>query len=114
MTGWMPERIYMRAAVASSDGIVVNQHFGRADTFFIYDITKDSGIKFVEKRRGRPFCHSGEHDDQELLDSIRLLEDCSKVFVLQLGRGAKEELIKCSIEPVVACGIIDEVLQAYK
>ena len=45
---------------------------------------------------------------------IRLLEDCSKVFVLQLGRGAKEELIKCSIEPVVACGIIDEVLQAYK
>lgn len=104
----------MRIAVASSDGIVINQHFGRADTFYIYEMTGEKGVQFVEKRRGKPFCHGGEHDDKELLDSIELLADCGKVFVLQIGKGAEEALLNCKIEPVAARGIIEEVLKAYQ
>lgn len=103
----------MKVAVASSDGIVINQHFGRADTFLIYELTKEKGAEFIEKRNGRPFCHGGEHLERDLLDSVELLADCEKVFVLQIGRGASEALRSRNTEPVVARGIIEEVLAAY-
>ena len=104
----------MKVAVASSDGIVINQHFGRADTFYIYEILQTGKIRFLEKRKGRPFCHSGEHEEQDLLDSVELLADCDKVLVLQLGRGAERALIARKVEPVATRGFIEEVLAEYQ
>ncbi|MDE6833495.1 MAG: hypothetical protein K2J39_04515 [Ruminococcus sp.] len=34
-----------KIAVASSDDIVVNQHFGHADRFIIYEITSDGDYR---------------------------------------------------------------------
>lgn len=51
------ERIY-KVAVASSDGIVVNQHFGRADTFFIYEVAGTGNYRFLETRTVTPVCGS--------------------------------------------------------
>lgn len=101
----------MRVAVASSDGIVVNQHFGRADTFYIYDLKE--GIRLIEKRKGRPFCHGGIHEEQDLQDAVDLLADCEKVFVLQIGRGAEQVLLERNVEPVVSRDFIEEVLETY-
>jgi predicted Fe-Mo cluster-binding NifX family protein len=101
----------MRVAVASSDGIVVNQHFGRADMFYIFELNAKDGVRYIEKRRGRPFCHGGEHEDGELKDAVELLCDCQKVFVLQIGAGAQRQLVESGIEPVVARGIIQDVLE---
>lgn len=103
----------MKVAVASSDGIVVNQHFGRADTFYIYELKSRREAVRLEKRKGMPFCRGGEHEDQDLLDAVHLLADCEKVFVLQIGRGAEDELLRAGIEPVIAPGIISEVLDDY-
>ena len=44
------EFVKFRIAVATSDGIVVNQHFGRADKFRIYDINQDNTFHFKEER----------------------------------------------------------------
>lgn len=100
----------MKVAVASSDGIVINTHFGRAKTFYIYDI-QDRGIQLLEVRTGRPFCQFGQHDEQQLMDVVELLEDCAKVYVLQIGKGAEEALITRGIEAITAKGIITEVLE---
>jgi hypothetical protein len=35
-------------AVASSDGIVVNQHFGHADKFLIFEVTSDGRFRFID------------------------------------------------------------------
>lgn len=104
----------MKVAVASSDGIVVNQHFGRADTFYIYELDETGHGKPLEIRKGRPFCHGGEHDDGELLDAVELLADCEKVFVLQIGRGAEEALLEKQIEAIESRGFIDEILDEYQ
>ena len=64
----------MKVAVASSDGIMINQHFGRADTFYVYEL--GDGIRFLEKRKGRPFCHGGEHLEEELLDAHEKFRRC--------------------------------------
>jgi predicted Fe-Mo cluster-binding NifX family protein len=102
----------MRVAVASSDGIVVNQHFGRADTFYIYELKGLDGVEYIEKRKGIPFCHGGEHDEGELQGAVELLSDCKKVFVLQIGGGAQRQLIESGIEPVESRGMIQEVLKS--
>lgn len=103
----------MKIAVASSDGIVINTHFGRADSFYIYE-SQGEVIQFVEKRVGKPFCHFGEHEDNQLLDAVELLADCTKVYVLQIGRGAEEALLARGIQAVTARGIITKVLESYE
>lgn len=56
-------------AVASSDGIVVNNHFGKARTFYIYE-EKDDKITYVEKREVEPVCNGGNHDDDRLQENL--------------------------------------------
>ncbi|WP_276929951.1 NifB/NifX family molybdenum-iron cluster-binding protein [Herbinix luporum] len=100
----------MRVAVASSDGIVINRHFGRAEIFYIYEI-KDHLISFVEKRMGKAFCNMGEHKETDLKDTVELINDCLRVYVLQIGKGAEEALSKRGIQTVIARGLIDKVLE---
>jgi predicted Fe-Mo cluster-binding NifX family protein len=101
----------MKIAVASSDGIVINAHFGKADSFYIYDYQGEV-IRLIEKRIGKPFCHFGEHDETKLTDAVELLADCAKVYVLQIGKGAEEALFARGIQTVIARGIITEVLES--
>lgn len=103
----------MKVAVASSDGIVVNQHFGRADSFYIYEVSQGKEPVLLEKRKGKPFCHGGSHEEGELLDATELLADCRKVYVSQIGRGAELELARIGIHAVTAPGLIEEVLAIY-
>ncbi|MBR1931021.1 MAG: hypothetical protein IJ833_06060 [Lachnospiraceae bacterium] len=105
-------RAEMRVAVASSDGIIVNQHFGRADTFYIYELSEGSH-RLLEMRKGRPLWPGGEHDEGDLAEAVELLADCDKVFVLQIGRGAETALLEKEVEPVETRGFIDEVLEEY-
>lgn len=100
----------MRVAVASSDGIVINQHFGRADSFYIYEVSQGEEPVLMEKRIGRPFCHGGNHEETELQDATELLADCRRVYVAQIGRGAELELARRGIQSVTAPGLIHEVL----
>ncbi len=44
-----------KAAVASSDGKVINQHFGRAKEFLIFEITNQE-FQFLELRQNNPAC----------------------------------------------------------
>jgi nitrogen fixation protein NifX len=100
----------MKIAVASSDGVVINTHFGRADSFYIYE-RQEGTIRLLEQRKGKPFCHFGEHEEDQLLDAVELLADCAKVYVLQIGKGAEEALRSRGIRAVTARGIITEVLE---
>ena len=42
------EEIVYKVAAASSDGIVINKHFGRADTFYIYEIAENGKYRLLE------------------------------------------------------------------
>lgn len=99
----------MKIAVASSDGIVINQHFGHAQTFYIYE-KKEKEIRFLEQRKGRPFCHSGNHDDADLKSAIELLADCQFLYALQIGKGAQNALLEKEILPKTGRGMILDVL----
>jgi predicted Fe-Mo cluster-binding NifX family protein len=102
-----------RVAVASTDGKVINQHFGHADRFHIFDID-DSGFRYVESRSAVPFCAGGSHEsrtDGEVLDLLTALRDCRAVLVSRIGGGAVDMLDANGIDSIEAKGEIEDVLR---
>ncbi len=81
-----------RIAIASLDGKVVNEHFGRAKEFLIVDIKPDGASEFIEKRAVTPLCGSGEHTQQALSAGVGALGDCTAVLVARIGNAAKRAL----------------------
>lgn len=90
----------LRVAVASSDGIVVDQHFGRAERFGIYRFT-GGNWQHLEDRLNQPACAGQEHDDGLLERTADLISDCRGVAVARLGSGAIDLLISRRIFPFV-------------
>ncbi|WP_038286536.1 NifB/NifX family molybdenum-iron cluster-binding protein [Acetivibrio straminisolvens] len=98
-----------KVAVASSDGKVVNTHFGRALNFMIFEVD-DSGWEFVESRENRPACLNGDHSEDGLLYTAQLLSDCKVVLVAMIGPGAAQVLEQKGIKAFSLAGYIDELL----
>jgi len=105
----------MRIAVASSDGKMVDQHFGKATRFLILDVN-DGAIELVEVRKNEPACGSpeyGGHDDNTLARAAALIADCEAVLCSRIGIGAQEELRSQGIEPLEIGDFIEAAVQGY-
>lgn len=99
-----------KAAIASSDGIVVNQHFGRADTFYIYEIKENGKFSLLETRTVAPVCNGGNHNDDELRENIGKLKDCKYVLVSRIGPGAANMVEQAGLIPMELPGMIEEAV----
>lgn len=98
-----------KIAVASSDGKVINQHFGRATQFLIFEV-KNGQYTFLELIETNPFCNHGEHDDNRLLASVDALIGCRAVLVSQIGNGAAQILASKGIQSFDIKDFIEEAL----
>lgn len=78
-----------RVALASRDGIVVHQHFGKATHFQIYDIN-NGAADFVEVRENTPSCSADGAESHERV--LSLLNDCQAVVISRIGPGAMQTL----------------------
>ncbi len=102
----------MRVAVASTDGKVINQHFGHADQFLIFDLS-GSDPEFIELRKCSPICGSPNqpgHSEDAMEERMRLITDCGAVLCSRIGYGMQEELRARKIKPVEAADFIEAVL----
>lgn len=97
-----------KVAVASSDGIVVNRHFGRADTFYIYEVAEEDEYRLLETREVTPVCNRRDHDDDELRGNIDIFKDCKYILVSRIGPGAANIVEQSGIIPMELPGIIGE------
>ncbi|MCD7725151.1 MAG: hypothetical protein LUI12_06315 [Clostridiales bacterium] len=77
-----------RIAVASSEGKRIDQHFAKATSFVIYEISGDGKATILEKRSAKIVCHNGEHRDDEFYEKIALLKDCRYILVAKIGQRA--------------------------
>ncbi len=100
-----------RVAVASSDGIVVNQHFGHAETFYIYQIESNALIGVRQIRHMKAVCNLGEHDHDRLRENLQSLQDCDYLLVSKIGNGAASCAQQFGILPMELPGLITEALQ---
>lgn len=103
----------MRVAVASSDGKVVNQHFGRATRFLIFELERDGEFKYITTRENVPPCSGGEHDPGLLNNTVNLLLDCQAVLVSQIGPGAEKLLLAKGIKAMQRPNFIEAALRYY-
>jgi nitrogen fixation protein NifB len=101
-----------RVAVTSADGVLINQHYGHATWFLIYDIREDGSATFVEKRAVEPWCNSSNQRDAEEGDSgiARDISDCVAVLTAQIGPPALKKLELAGISVFQERAPIDEAL----
>lgn len=99
-----------KVAFASSDGKVVNQHFGRTKQFLIVEIY-DKGYKYVETRMNEPSCQEFEHTEDGLSKSIELISDCKAVFISRIGSGALAKVESKGITGVEAPYFIEDIIE---
>lgn len=99
----------VKIAVASTDGKVVNQHFGRADSFLILEVDEDTAqFKLAEQRNAVPVCHRGDHEEYQMKEAVKNLSDCQYVLVSRIGVRARNELEALGLEVYEIPGIISE------
>ncbi|WP_291635258.1 nitrogenase cofactor biosynthesis protein NifB [Clostridium sp.] len=96
----------IRFAVASKSGLNVDQHFGHATEFYIYDFTNGDAT-FIEKRKIPKFCTAKEDCDSSDVDKIdyiiKTIEDCCGVLALRIGDIPKQKLKNKNIEVYILC-----------
>ena len=104
----------MLLAVATKGGGIVNQHFGHAKEFQIYEVDGRK-VEFIGHRKVDHFCQDGYGEEATLENIIKTLADCKAVLVSKIGDCPKDELQKAGIQAVEAYDLIDKVaLDFYK
>lgn len=94
-------------AVASMEGMLVNQHLGEASSFLIY-AKEENGFKLVEKRQSVP--PGGGIGRWQAI--TRLLHDCRAILVADMGESPRQVFKESGLTPVTMSGFIEAGLEA--
>lgn len=95
----------IRVAFASDDRVRVNQHFGAAEGFLIYDVGTDKASLVAV---GEFPATAMDGNEDKLAAKIEFLTGCAAVFVLAVGGSAIKQLLAADIQPVRIAGT-DEI-----
>jgi len=102
-----PEKKYV--AVATREGVLINQHLGEAKELTVYDLNGDSPV-LVEKRR----LPEPGGQDIRWYGVAKTIEDCHTLLVGGIGQNPRAVLNKEGITIFEINGMIDLVLSALK
>lgn len=97
----------MKVAFATTDGITVNEHFGRAGMFVIYELNS-SGYSLLELRRfseGRDAAVEdtkgmGKIHDEQVENKVDRISDCKIIYLTEIGGPSAARLARKGIMPV--------------
>ena len=101
----------IRIAMVSTDGIHVNDHFGMAKRFLIYDMDQDLTLvadRSTEKLSIRDPNHPFDSEKFKRVSDV--IKDCDRVYVTRIGDGPAGKLKEMGIEAIVFDGPIDTIL----
>ncbi|MCR5453401.1 MAG: hypothetical protein K6F33_00240 [Bacteroidales bacterium] len=99
-----------RVAIASTDGYICDTHFGRADSFYIYQFLVDEWI-YVEKREVMPVCQNGQHIINDMSQRVEEFADCKYIVAARIGQGAIAAIQSAGIIAMNLPGEINDILQ---
>ena len=104
----------MRIAVASKSGTEVDQHFGHAERFLIYDCRQGQPQPVGEVQVEKYCSFDPDHPcrERQFEAIVAALQGCRAVVTAMIGDLPKQELQKAGIEPLIAAGPIDAALLA--
>jgi len=87
----------LKVAFASTDRTRVNQHFGAAEGFVVYEVTPDKATlvgvaEFPEEAM--------DGNEDKLASKVDFLEGCAAVYVMAIGASAIKKLMAKGIQPI--------------
>ncbi|AJE23330.1 nitrogenase cofactor biosynthesis protein NifB [Azotobacter chroococcum] len=88
-------------AVATSGGGLINQHFGHASEFLVYEAST-SGVRFIGHRRVDQYCVGNDtcgEKESALAGSLRALKGCEAVLCSKIGFEPWSDLEAAGIQP---------------
>lgn len=91
--------VRLTVAVATRGEDRINQHFGHASEFQIFEVD-GGGTRFIGHRRVDHYCQGGYGEDDAMATVLAALNDCHAVFVARIGRCPREALRAAGIEAV--------------
>ncbi len=97
----------MRVAFATTDGRMIDEHFGRAGEFAVYEIDHQ-GHRFVEMRRFADGTdksvtdtrEQGQAHDDAVQGKVDRLSDCKLIYLTEIGGPSAARLVKKGIMPM--------------
>jgi nitrogen fixation protein NifB len=101
------EQPVCRVAVATYEGVLVNQHLGMAEYLAVYEINKD-GFCFVGRRR-MPARGGGDARWEALAN---MLSDCRALLAAGIGQRPVEVLTDKGLNIYEVEGLIEDALAA--
>lgn len=84
-------------AFASSDGDMVDEHFGSAAAFFVYRVTAQSHAEMTSQRFGQD---KRDGNEDKLKPRLAWLRGCDLVYCGSIGGSASRQLIALDITPI--------------
>jgi nitrogen fixation protein NifB len=101
-------------AVATKGGGLVNQHFGHAKEFQVYEVD-GSEVRFISHRKIDQYCQGGYGEAATAENIMKTIADCKAVLVSKIGNCPKEKLQAAGIQTVEAYDVIEKVaLEFYE
>lgn len=89
----------MKVAFASTDKVHIDEHFGQAEEFYIWEIGPDAaaftGVIQVQAEADMP-----GHSDDKIEARGAALADCALVYVAEIGGPAAARLVQKRIHPL--------------
>jgi nitrogen fixation protein NifX len=102
----------LKIAVGSTDGKVIDLHFGDANHFLIFTI-EDGDSKFQEIREKTAI--PVKNHQERWVASIDLIGDCKAVLCTKIGNEPTIELRKLGIKPIqLDCDVKEAVKECSK
>jgi nitrogen fixation protein NifX len=98
----------MRVAFTSSDGERVDEHFGQATRFHVWEVGPDTAA-FVEivgacggqgRTHGHPADHSTSHEDDRVSARADAVQGCALLYTEAIGGPAAAKLVARRIHPI--------------
>ncbi|MEN9272052.1 MAG: nitrogenase cofactor biosynthesis protein NifB [Gloeomargarita sp. DG_1_5_bins_55] len=99
-------------AVASKGGGLVNQHFGHAKEFMIYEVDAQT-VRFVGHRKVAHYCQGGYGEAATMDHILEAIGDCQGVLCSKIGSCPQEKLRQKGIEPFEDYDVIETVARKF-
>ncbi|WP_160692755.1 nitrogenase cofactor biosynthesis protein NifB [Clostridium sp. C2-6-12] len=83
-------------AISSKSGINIDQHFGHASEFYIYDYA-NGAIQFAEKRSVEKYCNGVQEcgeQEENIKKILNTINDCDAVLAFKIGAEPVNKLLK--------------------
>jgi nitrogenase cofactor biosynthesis protein NifB len=101
----------LRFAVSSRGGVLVDQHFGHAEAFYIYE-WQDGEARFKEFRKALTYCTGDRGAKENLMDTmVKTIGDCNGVIALRIGEAPRNRFRTLGISTYTTYRPIEEAVK---